>query len=168
MPDFKRTQKIFEEQGLMEFWKKQLHVELLDNELWEQKVMNPDTKAYTQISDLPVAYRKFDENRKYPIRQVLQITRIKRVDGSEWLTSKGRLVGLDRAGNEVEHSFSNPELYYKPKTVMDLRRRIQRMNIVLRKECVKRLLSIHLIIDIQNILCHLTKRTLIISTSKDQ
>jgi hypothetical protein len=95
--------------------KKQLHVELLDNDLWEQKVMNPDTKAYTQISDLPVAYRKFDENRKYPIRQVLQTTRIKRVDGSEWLISKGRLVGSDRAGNEVEHSFSNPELYYKPK-----------------------------------------------------
>jgi len=47
---------------------------------------------------------------------VLQIRRIKRLDGTEWLTSSGRLVGLDRAGNEVEHSFSSPEIFYKPIT----------------------------------------------------
>jgi hypothetical protein len=56
MPNFKRTQKIFEEQGLSKFFKKPL--ELLDDELFEAKVINPDTKTYNQVSDLPVAYRK--------------------------------------------------------------------------------------------------------------
>jgi hypothetical protein len=71
MPDFKRTQKIFEEQDLSRFFKKPL--ELLDDELFEAKVINPDTNTYYQVSDLPLAYRKFSEDKKYPIRQVLQI-----------------------------------------------------------------------------------------------
>ena len=45
MPDFKRTQKIFEEQGLMKFWEKKKPLELLDDELFEAKVINPDTKT---------------------------------------------------------------------------------------------------------------------------
>jgi hypothetical protein len=120
MPDFKRTQKIFEEQGLMKFWK--TPPQLLDDELFEAKVIHPDTKAYQQISDLPVECRKFGENRKYPVRQVLQIIRIKRVDGTEWLKSKGRIVGLDKAGNEVEHSFTDPEMFYKPVTRYEFRK----------------------------------------------
>ena len=83
MPDFKRTQKIFEEQDLSRFFKKPL--ELLDDELFEAKVINPDTKTYQQISDLPIECRKPRENRKYPIRQVLQIFRIRESDGTEWL-----------------------------------------------------------------------------------
>ena len=129
MPDFKRTQKIFEEQELSKFFKKPL--ELLDDEMFEAKVMNPDTKTYTQISDLPVGYRKLGDDRKYPIRQVLQIYRIKRVDGTEWLKSRGRIVGLDKLGNEVEHSFTDPELYYKPVTRYEFRKRILRMKTVL-------------------------------------
>ena len=121
MPDFKRTQKIFEEQELSKFFKKPL--ELLDDEMFEAKVMNPDTKTYTQISDLPVGYRKLGDDRKYPIRQVLQIYRIKRVDGTEWLKSRGRIVGLDKLGNEVEHSFTDPELYYKPITHHEFKRK---------------------------------------------
>lgn len=90
---------------MTKFWDKQRPLELLDDELFERKVINPDTGTYYQTADLPVAYRKFDPGRKYPIRQVLQIIRIKRNDGTEWLKSRGRIVGLDRAGNEVEHSF---------------------------------------------------------------
>jgi hypothetical protein len=120
MPDFKRTQKIFEEQGLMKLWKQPL--ELLDDELFEAKVINPDTKAYNQVSDLPVGYRKLGENREYPVRQVLQIYRIKRADGTEWLKSRGRIVGLDKAGNEVEHSFVDPEMFYKPVTRYEFRK----------------------------------------------
>jgi hypothetical protein len=63
MPDFKRTQKIFEEQDLSRFFKKPL--ELLDDNLFEAKVINPDTKTYYQVSDLPLAYRKFSEDKKY-------------------------------------------------------------------------------------------------------
>jgi hypothetical protein len=50
------------------------------------------------------------KDRKYPVRHVLQIIRIKRADSTEWLKSRGRLVGLDKAGNEVEHSFVDPDV----------------------------------------------------------
>ena len=56
MPDFKKTENIYEEQGLSKILKKPL--ELLDDELFEAKVINPDTKTYNQVSDLPVEYRK--------------------------------------------------------------------------------------------------------------
>jgi hypothetical protein len=120
MPNFKKTQKIYEEQGISHLWKQPL--ELLDDELFEAKVINPDTKTYNRVSDLPVEYRKLGENRKYPVRQVLQIYRIKRADGTEWLKSRGRLVGLDKAGNEVEHSFVDPEMFYKPVTRYEFRK----------------------------------------------
>jgi hypothetical protein len=124
MADFKKTKELFEQQGLMEFWNKRgKQQELLDDELFEAKAISPDTKTYYQISDLPVGYRKLGEDRKYPIRQVLQIFRIKRVDGTEWLKSRGRIVGLDKIGNEVEHSFVDPELYYKPITRYELKRK---------------------------------------------
>jgi hypothetical protein len=120
MPDFKRTQKIFEEQGLMKFWK--TPPELLDDQLFEAKVINPNTNTYHQVSDLPIEYRKHGENTKYPIRQVLQIIRIKRNDGTEWLKSRGRIVGLDKAGNEVEHSFTDPEMFYNPVSRYEFRK----------------------------------------------
>jgi hypothetical protein len=44
-------------------------------------------------------------------------------DGTEWLKSRGRIVGLDKVGNEVEHSFVDPELYYKPLTRYELKRK---------------------------------------------
>ena len=86
-------------------------------------MISPNTKTFYRLFDLPVGYRKLGEDRKYPIRQVLQIYRIKRVDGTEWLKSRGRIVGLDKVGNEVEHSFVDPELYYKPLTRYELKRK---------------------------------------------
>jgi hypothetical protein len=120
MADYKKTENIFVEQGITKHWKKPL--ELLDDELFEAKVINPDTITYNQVSDLPVEYRKLGEDRKYPVRQVLQIYRIKRADGTEWLKSRGRIVGLDKAGNEVEHSFTDPEMFYKPVTRCEFRK----------------------------------------------
>jgi hypothetical protein len=108
---------------LTKFWDKQRPLELLDDELFERKVINPDTGTYYQTADLPVAYHKFDHGRKYPIRQVLQIIRIKRDDGTEWLKSRGRIVALDKVGNEAEHSFTDPEMFYKPKTRHEFRKK---------------------------------------------
>jgi hypothetical protein len=121
MPDFKKTENIYVEQEITKFWKKPL--EMLDDELFEAKVINSNTKTYNQVSDLPVECRKPGENKKYPVREVFQIIRIKRVDGTEWLKSRGRIVGLDEAGNEVEHSFVDPELFYKPVTRYEFRKK---------------------------------------------
>lgn len=121
MPDYKKTENIYAEQGISNYWKKPL--EMLDDELFEAKVLNPDTNTYFQVVDLDVAHRKFGVEKKYPIREVLQIIRIKRVDGTEWLKSRGRIVGLDKAGNEVEHSFTDPEMFYKPLTRHEFKRK---------------------------------------------
>lgn len=37
------------------------------------------------------------------------------------MKSRGRIVGLDRLGNEVEYSFTDPEIYYKPQTQYAMR-----------------------------------------------
>jgi hypothetical protein len=37
------------------------------------------------------------------------------------LKSRGRIVGLDRLGNEAEHSLTDPEVYYKPQTQYAMR-----------------------------------------------
>jgi hypothetical protein len=121
MPDFKKTEKIYADQGLSDKWKKPL--EMLDDELFEFKVLNPDTNTYYQVVDLDVAHRKFSIEKKYPILEVLQIIRIKRVDSTEWLKSRGRIVGLDKAGNEVEHSFTDQEMFYKPLTRHEFKRK---------------------------------------------
>jgi hypothetical protein len=79
--------------------------------------MNPETNAFYQVSDLPLEYRKnLQQNKTYPFREVYQIYRIRGMNGTEWLKSRGRVVGLDKLGNEVEHSFTDPETYYKPWT----------------------------------------------------
>ena len=128
MADHKRTQKIFEELGISKFYKKPL--EQIDDEHFYSQTTNSDTGAPYKISDLPIEYRNFldsDSNpnrgKNYPIRNVNQIVRIKRLNGTEYLKSRGPIIGLDKLGNEVKHSFTDPELYYKPKVSYGLRRK---------------------------------------------
>jgi hypothetical protein len=156
MPDFKKTEKIYADQGLSDKWKKPL--EMLDDELFDAKVLNPDTNTYYQVVDLDVAHRKFSIEKKYPIREVLQIVRIKRVDGTEWLKSRGRIVGLDKAGNEVEHSFTDPEIYFRPLTRHEFKRKEPRNEYSpMERVCV----------DTPNTLLNSTKKTLINYMNKD-
>lgn len=108
-------------QQCLHLYKKPL--EQLDDERWYSKVTNPETGTFCKISDLPIEYRKNREDKPYPIRQVFQIIRIKRLDGTEWLKSRRRLVALDRLGNEVEHSFTDPELFYKPQTNYEMKQK---------------------------------------------
>jgi hypothetical protein len=84
----------------------------LDDELFHAKVMNPETNTFYQISDLPLEYRKNLQNKIYPVREVYQIIRIKRLDSTEWLKSRGRIVGLNRLGNEVEPLFTECTITY--------------------------------------------------------
>ena len=128
MADFKRTQKIFEELGVQKFYKKP--PEQLDDERFYSQTTNPDTGTYYKISDLPVEYRNFldsdsnpNKGKIYPIRHVYQIIRIKRLNGTEWLKSRGPIIGLDKLGNEVHHSFTDPELFFRPKVRYGLRRK---------------------------------------------
>jgi hypothetical protein len=66
----------------------------MDDELFYAKVTNPHTNTFFQIDDLPIEYRQNKENKPYPIKEVYQIVRIGRMDGTQWLKSRGRIVGL--------------------------------------------------------------------------
>ena len=169
MADFRKTKEIFEKEGLIEFWNKRApQLELLDDELFEKKVINPDTGTYYQTEDLPVAYRKYGEGIKYPVRHVLQIIRIKRIDGTEWLKSRGSIVALDKAGNEVPHSFTDPEMYYKPYTHHELKRKDPKNEYSpLERVCVEAGINPHDTRYTEYTL-HLPRRISINHTNKDQ
>jgi hypothetical protein len=38
------------------------------------------------------------------------------MDVTQWLKSRGRIVELDELGNEIEHSFTDPQVYFEPVT----------------------------------------------------
>jgi hypothetical protein len=114
MPEYRKTEELFKAKEILHLYKRPPGQ--LDDELFYAKVTNPETNTFYQISDLPLEYRKDLQNKTYPLREVYQIYRIKRLDGTEWLKSRGRIVGLDMLGNEVGHSFTDPEIYYKPQT----------------------------------------------------
>ena len=48
---------------------------------------------------------------KYPIKTVNEIYRIRLADDSEWLKSRQMWKGLDKAGNEIDISMNDKEMY---------------------------------------------------------
>jgi hypothetical protein len=112
MPDYKKSEQLFIDMEIHNFFKKPQGQ--LDDELFYQRITNPETDKPYQWADLDSSYRKHGNNSTYPIRQINQIVRVRRLDGTEWLKTRGRIVGLDKAGNEVEHSFTDSEIYYEP------------------------------------------------------
>jgi hypothetical protein len=112
MADYKKSEQLFKDLEIHNFFKKPQGQ--LDDELFYQRITNPETDKPYQWADLDSSYRKHGNNITYPLRQINQIVRIRRLDGTEWLKTRGRIVGLDKAGNEVEHSFTDSEIYYEP------------------------------------------------------
>lgn len=84
------------------------------HEAWLQKVTNPHTNRFFQISDLPIEWRRGKEDKLYPIKQANQIVRLKTSDGKEWLTSKQQWIAVDSQGNEIMESYHNLEIWDKP------------------------------------------------------
>ena len=66
-----RELRYSEEQGVSKFYKKP--PEQQDDERFYSQATNPDTGTFYKLSDLSLAYRKFGEEKTYPIRQVNQI-----------------------------------------------------------------------------------------------
>jgi hypothetical protein len=54
------------------------------------------------------------KSKKYPVKKVDSIIRIKKADGSEWLKGRQTWIGLDRLGNDIPKTFVDPELYDRP------------------------------------------------------
>ena len=123
MPDYKKTEQLFKEREISHLYHKPQAQ--LDDELFYAKVTNPETGQPFQWEDLTVSNRKFANGKKYPIKEVFQIVRVRRPDASEWLKSRGRILGLDQLGNEVEHSFTDPEVYFTPWTEYKIKKNAQ-------------------------------------------
>jgi hypothetical protein len=81
--------------------------------------MNPNNGEFFQLEDLraigsvPADFRK-EELKKYPVKKVDTIIRIKKADGTEWLKSRQTWIGSDRLGNDITKCFVDPELDDKP------------------------------------------------------
>lgn len=121
MANYSKTQEIFEKEvnkapGL----KYEKSGEQLSEEKWFQQVKNPNTGEFFQLEDLravgavPADFRKDEKPKKYPVKKIDEIIRIKKADGSEWLVSRQTWIGLDRLGNDMTKCFVDPELYDKP------------------------------------------------------
>ena len=100
-----------------------------DHERFYSQTTNPDTGTYykfrtyqwnTGISWI-VTVIQTKENLPYQTRQSDNSN--KRVNGTEWLKSRGPIIGMDKLGNEVQHSFTDPEVFYRPKVRYELRER---------------------------------------------
>jgi hypothetical protein len=121
MANYQKTQELFNgepnrEPGL----KYEKSGEQLAEEKWFAQVKNPNTGEFFQLEDLralgavPADFRKDDKPKKYPVKKIDTIIRIKKADGSEWLKSRQSWIGLDRLGNDILKTFVDPELYDKP------------------------------------------------------
>lgn len=83
------------------------------------RVKNPQTNEYWQMQVLKLSgvitntESAFD-HKTYPLQFTDQILRVKLPNNSEWLKSRSTLIGLDRLGNEVGLSITDPEIYERP------------------------------------------------------
>lgn len=50
----------------------------------------------------------------YPLVRVFQLIRVKTPDDKEWVKSRQQWIGLDQLGNELEETFTDPEVWDKP------------------------------------------------------
>jgi hypothetical protein len=121
MANYEKTQELFNrepnrEPGL----KHEKSGEQLAEEKWFTQVKNPNTGGFFQLEDLraigavPSDFRKDEKSKKYPVKKVDSIIRIKKSDGSEWLKSRQSWIGLDRLGNDIPKTFVDPEFYDRP------------------------------------------------------
>jgi len=94
--------------------------EQLSEEKWIAQVKKPNTGEFFQLEDLravgavPADFRIDEKPKKYPVKKIDEIIRIKKADGTEWLISRQTWTGLDRLGNDMTKCFVDPELYDKP------------------------------------------------------
>jgi hypothetical protein len=121
MANYSKTQELFDrEPNKVPGLKYEKSGEQHSEEKWFAQVKNPNTGEFFQLEDLravgavPGDSRKDEKPKKYPVKKIDEIYRIKKVDGTEWLTSRQTWTGLDRLGNDMIKCFVDPELYDKP------------------------------------------------------
>jgi hypothetical protein len=138
MVDFKKTEQLYTKQGLV--YQKNPHE--VEFERWYKSITNPHKKDrpasgqtdeeresfyYYQIHELRspgLVSEDFGEDRRdrfdstklkvYPEKIARSIIRVQDTYGYEWLKSKQMWTGMDKLGNEIPQSVSDPETYDDP------------------------------------------------------
>jgi hypothetical protein len=121
MANYSKTHEIFEKEvNKVQGLKYEKSGEQLSEERWFAQVKNPNSGEFFQLEDLravgavPGDFRKDEKPKKYPVKKIDEIFRIKKADGSKWLVSRQTWIGLDRLGNDMTKCFVDPEPYDKP------------------------------------------------------
>jgi hypothetical protein len=121
MANYQKTQELFNrEPNKVPNLKYEKSSDQLAEEKWFEQVKNPNSGEFFQLEDLravgavPTDFKREEKPKKYPVKKVDSIIRIKKADGSEWLKSRQSWIGLDRLGNEILNTFVDPEMYDKP------------------------------------------------------
>jgi hypothetical protein len=84
--------------------------ELIDLEKWETRVMNKDGKYKNRSNDATV----------YPIKRLVQLKRIRWIDGKEYIKSFWDMIGVDNIGNQVGTTVQDQEVHIRPQFVKRL------------------------------------------------
>ena len=121
MANYSKTQELFDrELNRVPSLKYEKSGEQLSEEKLFAQVKNPNSGEFFQLEDLravgavPGDFGIDEKPKKYPVKKIDEIIRIKKADGTEWLISRQTWVGLDRLGNDMTKCFVDPELYDKP------------------------------------------------------
>jgi hypothetical protein len=90
MANYSKTQELFNrEPNRVPSLKYEKLGEQLSEEKWFAQVKNPNTGEFFQLEDLravgavPADFRKDEKPKKYPVKKIDEIIRIKKVDGTD-------------------------------------------------------------------------------------
>lgn len=111
--DLKKTELAYMKAGI----RYQKPPQQLSEEKWFTQVTNENTGEFLQpelLKALGLVTADYENNKKYPIKTLNSLIRLKTTDGKEWLLSRQYWTGLDRLGNEIPKAMEDKELYLKP------------------------------------------------------
>lgn len=121
--DCQKTVELYEKAGQVKKWEDTPeYLSYKGEKTWYDKVTSKRTSEFYQAKDLikrelvpsdwtPPHVDAKGKPLKYPLKHVNEIFGKRLADGSEWLVSRQQWWGLDQAGNLVNQSMDDKELY---------------------------------------------------------
>ena len=143
--DYQKSVELYEKAGQVKKWEDTPeYLSYKGEKTWYDKVTSKRTSEFYQAKDLikrelvpsdwtPPHVDAKGKPLKYPLKHVNEIFRKRLADGSEWLVSRQQWWGLDQAGNPVNQSMDDKELY---DVILPIYKCMIRMALVLSSEIV--------------------------------
>jgi hypothetical protein len=121
--DYQKTIELYKNAGQIKKWENTPEYNAYKGEqAWYDKVKSKRTGEFYRAEELmrrewvPPNWQPPHQDTKgkpvkYPLKQVNEIYRKRLADGSEWIISRQQWWGLDQAGNPINQSFNDKEMY---------------------------------------------------------